>query len=140
MDAEYSVGQGPSFRLNLQMVSDFMEERDWDYIVYRPGEAPLLKKCLLYYGQRPLSQDTLYVIPEGSEGDFPADRFSYITTTALRGEAPHIRSVQCGFAELLNHVMGVFSFYGDFERELCNTISSGGSLSHRSVSRGRGDV
>lgn len=129
MNVEFTVQSGAPFRLNLQMIADFLEERKWDFVIYRPNELPALAKCLLYYGQQELKQDVLYVIPEGMETDFPADRFSYITTTALRGEAPHIRNVTAVFPELLNEVMGIFAFHGDFERELSNTISGGGSLS-----------
>lgn len=129
MYTECSVRPGTSFRLNMQMIADFLDEREWGYLVCRPGETPLLTKCQLYHGQEMLFEDTLYVIPEGLECSFPANRFSYITTADMQGEAPHIRKVKCDFLELLNHVMGIFTYYGDFERELCNTISSGGSLS-----------
>ena len=129
MRTEYPVHPGASFRLNLQMVADSMEEQGWIYTTHRPEERPVLTGCRIYHGQRPLAEDTLYIIPEGQEGDFPADRFSYITTNELRGEAPHIRSAGCNFAELTNLAMGVFSRYAAFERELSNIISSGGSLS-----------
>ena len=119
----------PSFRLNLQMVADWLDEHQWKHQLYHPDEAPALTRCLLFYGQQTLQKDTLYVIPEGAEQDFPADSFRYITTTALQGNAPHIRSVKCSFPELLNAAMAVFSHYTDFERELSNTISSGGTLS-----------
>lgn len=128
-DMDYSVCPGASFRLNLQMVMDSLEEQNWQYAVSRPGERPALTRCLLYHGQQLLREDTLYLIPEGKEQDFPANSFSYITTTALRGEAPHIRNVNATFPELLNCVLSLFSHYADFERELSNTISSGGSLS-----------
>lgn len=113
----------------MQMIADYLDEREQKYIVYRPGETPQLTKCLLYCGQQTLCKDTLYIISEGMEAGFPADRFSYITSTALKGEAAHIRDVQCTFPELVNAVMEVFAHYAGFERELCNVISSGGSLS-----------
>ena len=137
MNAEYSVRPSASFRLNLQMVTDSMEEKGWEYLVHRPGEEPVLTRCLMYHGQQPLFADTLYVIPEGMEADFPADRFHYITTTSLQGEAPHIRSIGCSFPELMNHAMEIFSCYAGFERELCNIISSGGSLSELCCVAGR---
>lgn len=129
MNAEYLVHPGMSFQLNLRMVADSLEERHWAYTAHRPDEKPTLTGCRIYCGQRPLQTDILYVIPEGAEQDFPADRFSYITTTALQGEAPHIRSVSCTFPELANDAMAVFFRYADFERELSNIVSSGGSLS-----------
>ena len=129
MNNEYPVQTGAPFRLNMQMIADFLEERKWKFVVSRPNETPALTKCLLYYGQQELTEDTLYVIPEGMEQDFPANRFSYITTTGLLGEAPHVRDVKSTFPELLNEVMAIFAYFADFERELSNTVSSGGSLS-----------
>ena len=129
MSAEFAVHPGAAFKLNLQMIVDFLEEQAWKCLVHKPNETPVLTRCLLYYGQQDLSVDTLYVIQEGMEEDFPADRFSYITTTSLRGEAPHIRSVKCNFPELLNQMLSIFAYYADMERELSNTISNGGGIS-----------
>lgn len=129
LNMDFSTHPGASFRLNLQMIADFLEDREWKHCVFSPGEQPALTKCLLYHGQPSMQADTLYIVPEGCERDFPADSFSYITTTALQGAAPHIRGVGCAFPELLNGVMEVFSRYAEFERELSNTICSGGSLS-----------
>lgn len=126
---DYSVHPGTSFRLNVQMIADFLDEQEWAYILHRPAETPRFSKCMLYYGQRPLREDCLYIVPEGMDADFPADHFSYVTSASLQGEAPHIRNVRCASAELINCVMDIFSFYADFERELGYTISSGGSLS-----------
>lgn len=129
MFVENPIRPGSSFRLNLQMVTDYLDERDWPYTVHRSGEKYDFVRCQLYYGQSSLSTDTLYIFPEGEESDFPADRFSYITTGSLRGNAPHIRNVKCSFPELLNYVIYIFDLYSAFEKELCNTISGGGSLS-----------
>ena len=128
-DMENSVCPGAPFRLNLQMLIDFMEERGWEYAVHRPGDAPVLSRCQIFHGQNLLQTDTLYMVPEGKEDDFPADSYSYITTAELQGQAAHIRAVKTSFPELVNCVMEIFSHYADFERELSNTISSGGSLS-----------
>ena len=129
MIMEYSACPGRSFRLNVQMIADFLDEQGWEYVLHRPGETPHLERCLLYCGQRLLQENTLYIIPEGMDADFPADHFSYITTTPLQGEAPHIRVVRCTSAELINCVMNVFSYYAAFERELSHTVSSGSDLS-----------
>ena len=129
MNIEYPVVSGNSFRLNLQMMLDAMEDLNWKYIVHRPGETPCLSRCMLYYGQSLLAKDVLYIVSEESARDFPADQFCYITTSSLRGDAPHIRCAERAFPELVNYVMAAFSYYSDFERALCNTISGGGSLS-----------
>jgi len=129
VNMEYPVASGNAFRLNLQMLIDAMEDLGWKYIVHRSGETPGLSRCLLYYGQSTLSKEVLYIVPEEFQNGFPADYFSYVTTSSLRGEAPHIRCAECTFPELVNDVMAAFSYYSDFERALCNTISGGGSLS-----------
>ena len=128
MKTEHPACRAASFRLNLQMVADQIEDRNWKYYLYLPGELPALTKCLIYHEQQTLYKDTLYIIPEGTEDTFPADQFSYITTTALSGEASHIRGVKCSFPELVNYVMEIFSHYSSFERELSHIISTGGSL------------
>ena len=98
---DYSVCPGTSFRLNVQMIADFLDEQEWAYILHRPAETPRFSKCMLYYGQRPLREDCLYIVPEGMDADFPADHFSYVTSASLQGEAPHIRNVRCASAELI---------------------------------------
>ena len=129
LNMDFSAYPGASFRLNLQMIADSLADQEWTYRIDAFGKLPSYTRCLLYHGQLPLREDTLYIVPEGKEADFPAESFSYITTTALQGAAPHIRSVSCSFPELLNGVMEVFSRYADLERELSHIISSGGSLS-----------
>lgn len=124
----FGTGQELSVKLNLQMIADAMDELCWDYSAYLPGERPSLSGCLLYCGQKDLKTDTLYLIPEGEEAGFPTDRYCYATTGNLRGSAPHIRNVRCPFARMLNLVITVFQRYRDFERDLSNVISSGGSL------------
>lgn len=137
LHTEYSVRPGAPFRLNLPMITDSLEDRGWEYTSHRHDELPAFAGCRIYHGQRPLQEDTLYIVPEGMEADFPADRFSYITTTALRGQAPHIRCVRCSFVELVNGTMAVFARYADLERELYGIISSGGSLSELCCAAGR---
>ena len=126
--AAIGAGQELSVKLNLQMIADAMDELWWEYASHLPGETPSLSGCLLYCGQTTLQSDTLYLIPDGSEEGFPADCYCYATTGSLRGEAPHIRNVSSSFAQMLNLVITVFQRYRDFERDLSNVISSGGSL------------
>ena len=89
----FGTGQELSVKLNLQMIADEMDELLWDYSAYLPGEQPSLSGCLLYCGQKDLEMDTLYLIPEGEETGFPADKYCYATTGSLRGAAPHIRNI-----------------------------------------------
>lgn len=114
--------------LNLQMILDPMDDRAWKYTAHLPEHTPCFRGCLLYCGQRDLQKDTLYLIPEGQEQDFPADRYSFVTTGSLAGAAPHLRDVQGSFGEVFNQVMRTFQQYHDFETRLNNAITGGGDL------------
>lgn len=117
-----------SIRLNIQMIADTMEELWWEFSVHRPGEQPQLAACQIYYGQKELRQDRLYLIPEGGEAGFPADEFSYVTTGPLDGRAPHLCRVNKTTAEVMDHVLSVFQRYGEFEHRINNIISDCGTL------------
>lgn len=114
--------------LNIQMIIDGMDDLFWEYEVHKPAEQPSLRGCLLYSGQRNLQRDILYVIPECTVTDFPIDTYCYATTAAFQGKAPHIRRVSQSFPELLNLILSVFQRYAEFEMELNNVITSGGTL------------
>lgn len=129
MNREYSARSGAPFRVDLQMVVDSAQARGWSGSAHRPGETGGFTGWMIYHGQQALSGDVLYLVPEGMEESFPADRFSYITTLELRGAAPHIRSVRGSFLSLVNDVMAIFTRAAGFERDLSNVISTGGSLS-----------
>lgn len=114
--------------LNLQMLTDPMDELIWDFTVHRASEKPSLRNCQLYFGQESLLPDTVYVIPEEYISRFPADQFCYITPGALEGSAPHIRSVRASFGELFNLVLSTFQRYYDFENRLGCILAQDGSL------------
>ncbi len=114
--------------LNLQMLLDEGEEAWGNYCAHRPGEAPSFSCYLIYCGQRSLRSDVLYLVERGQEGDFPADGFSYLTNGTLKGEAPHVRSIGSSFPELVNRVIRVFDRYGEFQRQLAEVVSRGGTL------------
>lgn len=117
-----------TIRLNIQMIADTMEELWWEYIPHRPDEQPSLAGCQVYWGQKDLRRDTLYLIPDGGEEGFPADKFCYVTTGSLEGTAPHLRRVDKPFPQVVNHVLTTFQRYGEFEHRINNIISGGGSL------------
>lgn len=114
--------------LNLQMILDPMDELLWEYTSSNPGDTPTLRGCLVYCGQTELSADILYLFPQEWGKDFPADRYSYITTGFLEGDAPHIRNVKKDFPDVLNLVMSTFQRYRDFESSLNGILNSGGNL------------
>ncbi|MDO5401102.1 MAG: helix-turn-helix domain-containing protein [Eubacteriales bacterium] len=117
-----------TIRLNIQMLADTMEELWWEFEAHRPGEAPCLSGCQIYWGQGELRRDILYLIPQGAEAGFPADEFCYVTTGPLAGDAPHLRRVDKPFPQVANHVMTTFQRYGEFEHRINNIISGGGTL------------
>lgn len=129
MNTDYYAIAGAPFRVDLQMVMDSSQARGWGGHAHRLGETGGFTGWMIYNGQRGLSEDVLYLIPEGMEQDFPADQFSYITTLDLQGQAPHIRSAGASFLSLINDVMAIFARAAGFERDLSNIISTGGSLS-----------
>lgn len=114
--------------LDIQMIIDDMDDLFWEYEVFHGAGKPELRGCLLYSGQKKLQRDILYVIPPCSETDFSIDSYCYATTEDFRGKAPHIRSVNQTFPELFNLILSVFQRYAEFEMELNNVITSGGTL------------
>ena len=114
--------------LNIQMIVDDMDDLFWEYEVNNPDEMPALRGCLLYSGQKELCKDILYVLPQDRAAGFPADTYCYATTASLRGSAPHIRCVNQDFPDLFNLVLSVFQRYAEFEMQLNNVITGGGTL------------
>jgi len=115
-------------RLNIQMLVDSMDDCGWEFTSHFPEHDPVFTGCLLYCGQKELKREILYAVVPGQEKGFPCDDYSYITTGSMAGKAPHIRCVDAPFGEILNHMLTVFQRYHDFENNLNQVISSGGSL------------
>ena len=114
--------------LNLQMIIDEMDDLFWEYEVHLPGEKPSLRGCLLYSGQTDLCRDILYLLPPWQYTDFPINSYCYAAVSPLHGKAPHICSINQSFPDLLNLVLSVFQRYAEFEMQLNNVITGGGTL------------
>lgn len=114
--------------LNLDMIVDFLEEGCPGFQSHRTSEHPTLRSYQLYCGQAVLREDVLYLIPRGEEGEFPKDRYSYVTNGSLDGNAPHIRLIPLSFGMLMNRIIGIFQQYQQLQRRLSDVIASGGSL------------
>ena len=59
--------------LSMQMVADPLAELLWDFTLETTGDCPSLRCCQVYCGQTSLQDDTLYLIPQGMGGLFPAN-------------------------------------------------------------------
>lgn len=114
-------------RVTMRMIVDHMDEQFWELVPYPAGDRRRFGGCCLYCGQKALREDTIYILPEGTD-DFPTGRYSYITPDDLTGTAPHIRRVNQSLPVILNLVMEVFRSYRDFEMELAVICNSGGTL------------
>lgn len=118
--------------LNIQMIADAMGEQAWDYTTHKAEEIPHLRSCQLFCGQQDLKENVIYAVPEDLGECFPADRFSYITTGNLYGNAPHIRNIAAPFGSVFNLVLGAFQKYYDFESGLGSIVAAEGSLTELS--------
>ena len=114
--------------LSMQMVADPLAELLWDFTLETTGDCPSLRCCQVYCGQTSLQDDTLYLIPQGMGGHFPTNQFRYIAIDDLSGEAPHICKLQQPFFEVMNEVVSTFQRYHDFETQLNQIVTGGGTL------------
>ena len=114
--------------LSMQMIADPLEEMLWDFTLQAKGDTPTLRCCQVYCGQTALRIDTLYLIPEGLSDGFPADIYRYIAFDDLRGTAPHIRNLHRPIFEVMNEVVAIFQRYHDFEAQLNQIVTEGGTL------------
>ncbi len=121
-----------SILLNIQMLADPMGENGWEYAAHLADRSPCLRSCQLYWGQQDLNENVLYLVPEDQAERFPANRFSYITTGDLCGNAPHIRNVGVPFGQVFNLVLTTFQRYYDFESKLGDIMAGDGSLTELS--------
>ena len=114
--------------LSMRMLADPLEEMLWDFTLEAAGDVPCLRCCQVYCGQGTLRGDTLYLIPEGMGQNFPVDSFRYIAWDALTGAAPHIHSLRRPMYAVWNEIVSIFQRYHDFESQLNQIVTSGGTL------------
>ena len=117
-----------SMMLSIQMIADPLEEMLWDFTLETAGDSPTLRCCQVFCGQATLCTDTLYLIPEGLGSNFPTDSFRYIAFDDLPGTAPHICNLHHPVYEVLNEVISTFQRYHDFEAQLSQIVTGGGTL------------
>lgn len=114
--------------LSIQMIADPLDELLWEFTLETAGDAPCLRCCQVYCGQTNLRQEILYLIPEGMGQDFPVDTHRYVACDDLSGAAPHIRSLRRPIYEVLNEIVSIFQKYRDFESQLNQIVTGGGTL------------
>ena len=114
--------------LNTQMIADELVDIPWSFILNSTDKQPLLKGFELYTGKKDLADGIIYMLPKDGSAGFPVDTHPYITTGDVHGAAPHIRSVNCSDAELLNALLEIFERYHQFESDLNDVLINSGSL------------
>ena len=114
--------------LSIQMVADPLGEMLWNFTLETGGDSPCLRSCQVYCGQTALREDNLYLIPEGMGGSFPTDSFRYVAYDDLQGTTPHIRGLRRPIYEVLNEIVSIFQHYHDFESQLNQIVTGGGTL------------
>ena len=80
-------------RLSLQMILDVFDDLLWDYEVHGNRVHDRFRGVQLYYGQKDLERDQIYVVSEDYADSFPSDRYGFITTAKMEGMSPGISSV-----------------------------------------------
>ena len=114
--------------MNMQMISDVMEEHMWEHDFQAEGDRPCLRGCMVFCGQSDLRDDTVYFLLAEAAYEFPIDRYPYVTARDIRGKAPHIRNVRHPMTAALNEVLMHFQRFHDFEAALNSIVSTNGSL------------
>ena len=114
--------------LNTQMIADELVDIPWSFILNSTDKKPLLKGFELYTGKKDLADGIIYMLPKDGSAGFPVDTHPYITTGDVHGAAPHIRSVNCSDAELLNALLEIFERYHQFESDINDVLINSGSL------------
>lgn len=117
-----------SMMLNLQMIADHLEELLWDYRMEAREDPPRFRCCQVYWGQEQLGEDAVYLVPEELGSAFPADAYSYIACGDLDGAAPHIDGLHRPVYQVMNLIVSIFQKYHDFENQLNQIVTGGGSL------------
>ena len=117
-----------SMVLNLQMIADHLEELLWDYRMEAGEDPPRFRCCQVYWGQEQLGEDAVYLVPEELGSAFPANAYSYIACGDLDGAAPHIDGLHRPVYQVMNLLVSIFQKYHDFENQLNQIVTGGGSL------------
>ena len=114
--------------LSIQMLVDAMNEKLWEFSPHVQGDKPILRGCQFYQRGMQLSDDTLYILPEGEGSRFPIHRYCYVASEDLFGAAPNIHSLHRPVHEIANLVYNVFRSYHEFESALSDIVNNSGTL------------
>ena len=122
--------------LSVQLIADELEELLPEVTPCVDGDRPRLAGCSLYFGQKNLREDTLYVLPGETCGSFPVDSFCYAASGVVDGKAPHICGLGISSMEILDKILEIFRKYQDLELELSGIVTDGGTISDLLVAAG----
>ena len=117
-----------SMVLNLQMIADHLDELLWEHRMEAREDVPRFRCCQVYWGQEQLEESAVYLVPEELGSTFPVDAYSYIACGDLHGAAPHIEGLHRPVYQVMNLLVSVFQKYHDFENQLNQIVTGGGSL------------
>ena len=107
-------------RLNLQMILDVFDELLWDYEVHGNRSHDRFRGVQLYYGQKDMERDQIYVVPAEFAHSFPSDRYGFITTAEMDGVSPGISSVNQPQDLIVSVLLKLFQEYYAFEASVNN--------------------
>ena len=114
--------------LSVQILADELEDRFPDCIISVENDSPRLTNCIMYCGQKELREDYLYVLPDTGAWDFPTDRISYVSARQVPGTAAHLCGFDVSAVQIMNEIIGIFQKYHDFELDLSEVVTGGGSI------------
>lgn len=117
-------------RVTLQILADHFNDLSWDFQFFGMDSPNYeVHGCRVFSEtDEPMDPTTLYIIPAEAAERFPANEYQYITPCPLDGSAPHISHIDRSVYEILNETLSVFQIHRDFEQELNDILSCGGSL------------
>lgn len=116
-------------RLSLQMILDEFDDCLWTYKTHGNCTQDRFRGVQLYYGQKGLEEDQIYVVPEAYADSFPSDRYGFITTAEMEGFGPGISCIDQSMERIVSVVLKLFQEYYAFEASVNNLVASEGTLS-----------
>ena len=120
-------------RLSLQMILDEFDELLWDYEAHGNRSHDRFRGVQLYYGQRDLERDQIYVVPEQYASRFPSDRYSFITTAEMDGISPGVSRINQPQDLIISVTLKLFQRYYAFEASVNSLVANEGTLSELCV-------
>lgn len=94
----------------LEIIAEGFSLAGWDAQLFIQSPQQHYRNVRLFTGRQELLPDVLYTLRPGETG-FPTDRFAYICTTPIDGEANHLYCPGLSPEEVLDALLELFSRY-----------------------------